>query len=189
MARALPTVPTINFFRQHRRRLAVLQKQDKIVLWISLGIFMVVGAITVGLVVYTFSQSQKSTQLQEKDDQASRALRGMVDTEAQYLVYSARLKSLVDVWPQRGSQKDTLNFLTQLTQPGVEFQRVTFEQETRTLQFTVSTNNYFEFEKFIELLRRPEISQQVTGFSMENVSRTEEGKYRMDVALQLKAII
>jgi Tfp pilus assembly protein PilN len=187
MSRATISIPAINFFRQHRRRLVSLQKQDKLIFWIVLGVFVVVGAVTTGLVVYAFTQSRQSEQLQQKDEQATRTLKGMVEQEAQYLVYSARLKSLSDVWSQRGSQQKTLAFLTQLTLSGVEFQTVTFEQGTRTLQFTVSTGDYFMFEEFINHLRQPEIIQQITSFSMKNVSRTDEGKYRMEVSLQLKA--
>jgi len=187
MSRATISIPAINFFRQHRRRLASLQKQDKLIFWISLGIFLVVGAITTGLVVYAFNQARQSQQLQQKDEQATKALKGMVEQEAQYLVFSARLKSLGEIWPQRGSQQRTLYFLAQLALPGVEFQTVTFEQGTRTLQFSVSTGDYFMFEEFINHLRQPDISQQITGFTMKSVTRTDEGKYRMEVSLQLKA--
>lgn len=187
MSRATVTIPAINFFRQHRRRLASLQRQDKRVFWVALSVFIMVGALTTGLVVYAYTQSRQSAQLQQKDEQATKVLKGMVEQEAQYLVYSARLKSLSEIWPQRGSQQKTLAFLAQLTLPSVEFQTVTFEQGTRTLQFTVATSDYFVFEEFINHLRQPEISEQITGFTMKNVTRTDEGKYRMEVSLQLKA--
>ena len=176
MPRATSTIPAINFFRQHRRQLAVLQKQDKLILWISLGVFAVVGLISAGLIVYAFSQSRQNANLQQEDEQTTRTLKGLATQEAQYLVYSARLKSLADVLDQRGSQKDTLHFLSQLATPGVDFQSVTFEQGSRTLQFTVSSEDYFIFESFIEHLRQPQIREQITEFNMKNVSRTDEGK-------------
>jgi len=182
-----PVAPSLNFLRQRRHKLAALRQQDKLVLYVLSGIFGVVVVVAIGLAVYLFTQKQRFNSLSTSNTQATKALASLATEEAEYLVFFNRLQTLVTIWPTRGSQQKTLEFLTDLTLPDVAYQQVTFEQTTRLLQFSVVADDFFAFEKFINVIKEPEIHQRVKSFDVSTVRRNEEGRYVFTVQMVLEA--
>lgn len=186
MAKAVAT-PSLNFLRQRRQKLSVLRKQDSLILYVSLGIMAVVLLVTLGLIGYTINQKQQLNRISNADSEISKTLSSMTDKEAEYLVYSARLKTLANIWPMRGSQQKTLDFLTDITMTDVSYQQVTFDQAKRMLDFSVVTTDYFALEEFISLVRTPLIQERLESFAIGAVRRDDQGRYSFSVEMELKA--
>lgn len=186
MARTAST-PSLNFLRQRRQKLSVLRKQDSLILTISIGFMAVVLLVTLGLIAYTINQDQQLNKLKGDEGEVTKTLASMTDKEAEYLVYSARLKTLAIIWPMRGSQQKTLDFLTDITMTNVSYQQVTFDQTKRLLEFSVVTTDYFALEEFITLVRTPAIQDRLESFAIGGVRRDDQGRYSFSVDMQLKA--
>jgi type II secretory pathway component PulL len=179
-------IPSLNFLRQRRHKLAALRRKDKYLLYGSIGILSTMVLVSLVLGFYLFQQSRQYNQLLAKDEQANRTLKTLVNEEAEYLIFSARLKTLATLWPERGSQQETLKFLTAITLPNVAYQQITFSQKTHKLEFSVSAQDFFAFDDFVNRLKTPDIQAQIESFTVGSVRRNEEGKYTFLVEMVLK---
>jgi Tfp pilus assembly protein PilN len=186
MAVAKPAIPTLNFLQQRRTRLAVLNKQDRYLLWGSLGFFTVVVAITLGLVIWSIILKQKAESLTETQAQNNRTLSSLADTEAQYLVFTQRLKIISELWPARGSQQQTLQFLTDISDPMVKFQNVQYEQESKQLSFSVFADDFFGVEKFLEQVRASGNQERIGNLEVTPPNRNDQGSYSFEATIVLQ---
>lgn len=175
-------IPQLNFIRQHRTDLAHLRTQDKYILWGTIGFFGLSLVITLSLVGWLFFSKRKYQSLVKAQSEVENQLAKMSRQQAEYLVYSTRLNLLAELMPDFVSQLDSLEFITTIAKPGVEFYKVEYEGG-RTLTFQVTADSFFSFEGFVDGLRQDEVKDNIGFFKLDGLSRNEEGAYRFEVVM------
>lgn len=178
------SLPSLNFLSNRRSKLAVLRHQDKYFLWSALSFLGVVMAVAVILASWSLYNQKQVRSLELTQQQLTNQLQQMSDEQAQYLLFSKRLVVLAQLLTTITSQQESLIFLQQLNRPGTSFHQIEAEKNGK-ISFQVETDNYFDFESFVDNLRQPEIKDQLATFEISTVKRGADGKYTFQVSLAL----
>lgn len=178
----LKLVPQLNFAGKHRRELEIARKKDRIFLRIALGILALTVVASLSLTAWLIYSNRQLESIKQKSASRKNQLAALSEEQAKFLVFSTRLELMKDVLSQFVSHQESLEFVTSIAGPGIEFQQVEYEGDS-ILSFRVVTDTYFTFEEFVEKLRTQEIQDQIGSLTVQGITRNEEGNYSFEVSI------
>lgn len=178
-------INNINFVRGSRRELAKSQERDRLIFYVSTGVFAVCVTLAVGLFAYWQYARQQLAQLKSRQMAQQRIVTESARDEAEYIIFAHQLDTIGDILQTRTSKQDALSFLAAMAVPDVSFNRIAYNDVDRSLSFRVEAVNVFSVERFLQRLRSDEIWSQVDKAQISDIRRDETGRYVMDVSTVL----
>jgi hypothetical protein len=178
-------LPTVNFLRRKRQRLQVQQKRDRVFL-LGSGVFLGITLfVLLGIFGAWFWLRQQVGDLEARQQQNDRVVRQLAQTEAEYMLFAKRLDLLDGIFSTRISQQRTLAFLAGLRTNGVRFQGINYDPVQKAVSFQAVAQDITRFDAFVNVLRTPEVQEEITNLEVAQVGRNELGEYSMEVSFRL----
>ncbi len=182
----MASIPSINFVRKTRVKVAQSQRYDTIFAQISAGVLAVCVLVVGGLFAQWYLQSQELDDVKAQQRVQQNIVTGSAQNEAMYLLYSARLSALGDILKNRSSQDRGLEFLSSLTRPGISFEAIAYDDSAKQLSFRIRAEDVYSVERMLEALREPQIASQVATMNLTDIRRGDDARYTLDTVVQLQ---
>lgn len=182
----MAVVNSVNFLRRSRVKVSKYQKWDKLFVEVSAVVLLGCLVLSVGLFGYWQYVANQLSEVVAEQKTQQRVVSQASSNEAQYVLFSSRLTSLNEILKGRTSKVRALSFLQKVLRPGVAFESITYDFQTKQLQFRAKAERAPEVESLLNALREPSIAEQIHSLTLADIRRGEEGDYTIDIAIVLK---
>ncbi len=176
----------INFLRKRRQRALRYQPLDKRILQLSIVVAVVAVVITIGLLFWTQNSVQELETIKQQQRSTQALVNKQASSEADYILYAARLNILQSILTGRGSQQRALEFLAELARADIAFDRISYDDEKKTLTFRVKAQNVLTVERFLNTLRSPNVRSKFVNLALNDIKRDENQIYSLEMSVQLE---
>lgn len=176
----------INFVRYRRKLLSKKQQQDFQLFRYSLygiaGVF-VIFLVALGvrlLLAYNLSQ------IDQQQNELRRTILGLEENEKQYVIFSSKVKALVELFDERRNKQEAISFFSKAFGGGVLVSDMTYNAQDSMLTFGLVSQDVFTMEEVYNMLQTQDVRNTFEQIKMSDMRRSADGTYRITVTVILK---
>lgn len=173
----------INFLSDRHKTIVKQELADRkimvmcsMVLGVCFGLFVVTTAIQLFF-------SYQLTKAKSQEAVLRTQIVGDQDTEKSFVVFVHKLSSLVQVDQDRQDKKVIIQFFNSYFGSDVSIVGVEFNQKQKLLTLELQSKSIFVLKDVLTKLADQEVLNKFTSVSPSNLTRTEDGKYKLDVTV------
>jgi len=178
-------MPTINFLRERRRKLTKQQIVDKQLYKVGLIVFSVSAALLVIAGGARLTVAYLINQATARQNTLMQIIKEQESNERAYLVFSAKLRTLVELLAKRQDKQEAITFFSTVFDQGVLVSNVTYQGDKSLLTFGLQAADVFTLERVIETLKSEQVKNQFQSVSTDAMSRNDKGEYQTTVTVML----
>ena len=176
---------TINFLRHRRKELSKQDQQDqrwfRISSMVAGGVLILSLLIVSGQLFLTYQRKQVIT----RQENLKKQIMSHEDVERSYVIFANKVKILTELFKQRSDKRTAINYFSSLFGPDVLISDISYEGDEGILQFGLKAKSIFTLEEVFTKLSTDEVKAQYSMVSKSDLSRDQEGSYRMSVTITL----
>jgi Tfp pilus assembly protein PilN len=176
----------INFFGRAGDLYQRTRKKDqKFLNWSLLGFgsSLAIFVIILGLNLWL---GQQLSGIAREQNQTKQALVGNQSVELSYLIFTNKLKAIVEIFDQRNNKQQAINYLSNLFGEAVFINGVAYDGVAQVLSLSLTSSNIFDLEKLLNSLDTPDVRENFSSLTKSNIKRNEDGSYNLRLTLELK---
>lgn len=176
----------INFVRYRRKLLSKKQQQDYKLFRYSLygiaGVF-VIFLVTLGVRLFlTFNLNQ----IDQQQNELRRTILGLEEDEKKYVIFSSKVKALVELFDERRNKQEAISFFTNAFDSNVLVSDMSYNAQDAMLTFGLVSRDVFTMEEVYNLLQTQDVKNAFEQITMSDMRRSADGTYRITVTVILK---
>jgi len=178
---------SVNFVKHRRKQLTKRQLLDKQIfkyVSITLGVVFGLFLLSVGVRLY---MAYSLSQVMAKQDQFKQLVLDQESNERSYVVFAAKINTLVDLFAKRRDKQEAINYFSNAFGNQVLLSNISYEEDGTILSLILESNDVFVLEQVFENLNNPEVSSQFQQLSLSELKRSADGKYRLTVTVVLRS--
>lgn len=173
----------INFLSDRHKDILKQEEADKkIMLYaaIVLGICFFLFVVTTSIQIY-FSYQLTQTKLQQ--EALRKQIIGDQDTERSFVIFVHKLSDLAQLDQERQDKKAIIQYFNSAFGSNISLTGVKFDQNEKLLTLSLQSPSVFELKQIIPRLGTPELLQKFSSVHPSHLTRTQDGKYQVDVVV------
>ncbi len=177
---------SINFLG---KRGGIYQKNivyDRRLFLIALIVFGVTVITLLALIGFNIYLSSTLKGVVKKQNETKQSIMTNQTVEAQYLLFSNKLKTIAEIFEKRNNKQQAINYLSNLFTDSGFIGGVNYDGDAQILSLTVDSTSIFQLEKLVEKLDSDEVKTNFSSLNRSNIRRTEVGNYAMKLTVELK---
>lgn len=178
-------MPTINFLRERRRKLTKQQLVDKQLYKVGLIVFGVSAALLVVASGARLTVAYLINQATQRQNNLMLIIKEQESNERAYLVFSAKLRTLVELLAKRQDKQEAITFFSTVFGQGVLVSNVTYQGDKSLLTFGLQAADVFTLERVIDTLKSEQVKSQFESVTTDALSRNDKGEYQTTVTVTL----
>lgn len=176
---------TINFLRHRRKELTKQQLQDT--KWLRISSIVAGGVLVLSLVVVggQLLLNYQRQQVLNRQESLKKQIMTHEDVERSYVIFANKVKILTELFKQRSDKRTAINYFSSLFGPNVLISDISFEGDEGILQFGLKAKDIFTLQEVFTKLSTDEVKAQYASINKSDLSRDQDGGYRMSVTITL----
>lgn len=153
---------------------------------IILGVFLFV---TVSLLAFQLFLNARLNSVKASSAEEQRKIQSLSSVQNSYVGVTKKLRTVSEIFTKRGNKWDAITFFYSILPPGATINSVDLESDASSnqLSFSIEAPTVFVYDQLSGVLQSDRVKQSGYSLTLGALSRSKDGKYRIEVTLKSAA--
>jgi hypothetical protein len=176
----------VNFVKHRRKALNKQQQLDqKLFRWAAVALTLVFLIFLASLGTRLALAFNVKT-LEDQQDQYRQLVINQEENERSFVIFVAKINSLVDLFAKRRDKQEAIQFFTGSFDNDVLISDITYDADEAILAFGLESHDVFTLEKVFQTVQSQSVRDKFQQIKLSELKRGPDGQYRLAVTVILK---